>query len=701
MILRVFVCIPTYNNPKTISEITEQVLSETDLPVLVVDDGSNTPVRELFQSDVLNFALETKRLEIIRFEFNQGKGVALTKAISHCVEKGFTHLFSIDGDGQHLVKEMKHLLDQAKIYPWDLIIGARKMQHKDVPGVSKFGRAFSNFWVRFQTDNTVKDSQSGFRIYPLFYLQNMTFFSKSFDFEIEILVRLIWKSVSVRDVEIEVYYPPAAERVSHFDKLWDNVRISLLNTLFVIVTLLKSRRAPHESATALGLGVFIGCTPFYGLHSLIVAAVSVVLRLNAGVLFLGSQISIPPLAPFLVFFSIKLGNYLRRIDGLDSFAQRESLSAWIEFGRNNFISWLLGSLTMGAILGTIAGGSFYLFSLKFKKRSLKRPSWNGKTRGGKFGNLFLKVVLEKVGIKAGYSCLLFIVPYFYFFAPTGRKALKEYWTILRPQDSWLTQQINILKHFYKFGQILMDRVFQNIQSKKTFVSIPNGVEHIRNLDDSPTGLILLGAHMGGWDLASSLLGKYGFSKKVHVVEFQSQEQSFQKIKGETSGVGSVNTGQTPFAIFQIHEILKHRKTLGIMGDRPLGNRIMLVSLLGRLAPIDITPFRVAAATGAPLLFTFGFKDSGVHYNFYASQAKVYDYKNGYDREYQFLLWAQEYADHLGKMIVKYPYQWFNFYSFWSTRPASPIAETASTKSNYLLEEVNKPLKPRPASELSL
>src|SRR5262249_40096151 len=158
------------------------------------------------------------------------------------------------------------------------IIGNRRMKSETVPESSKFGRKFSNFWVAYQTGLAVRDSQSGFRIYPLFTLQNLKFFTRKYDFEIEALIRLMWKGIKVTETEIEVIYQKGAERVSHFHKFWDNARLSMLNTVLVVLTFLKSRRSPAQLAAAAGVGVMIGTTPFFGLHTLIVAAASFLLR---------------------------------------------------------------------------------------------------------------------------------------------------------------------------------------------------------------------------------------------------------------------------------------------------------------------------------------------------------------------------------------------------------------------------------------
>jgi glycosyltransferase involved in cell wall biosynthesis len=223
------ICVPTYNNAQTVATVAEQCLEATDFPVLVVDDGSTVPVRTLVP--------ENPRVRVLRFGENRGKGIALRTAIDACLNDGFTHMIAIDADGQHLPKELPKLVERSVKNPEDLIIGARELSGVDVPEISKFGRKFSNFWVKVQTGAVVKDSQSGLRIYPLAAVEHLKFITGRFDFEIEVLVRLLWRGVNVADVAVEVYYPPAEQRVSHFDKRWDNVRISLLNTYLVVLAI--------------------------------------------------------------------------------------------------------------------------------------------------------------------------------------------------------------------------------------------------------------------------------------------------------------------------------------------------------------------------------------------------------------------------------------------------------------------------------
>ncbi|MCX6112014.1 MAG: DUF2062 domain-containing protein, partial [Proteobacteria bacterium] len=389
MDIKARICIPTYNNRASIKDVVAGCLSKTSLPIIIIDDGSDDDV-ELILKD-----MQSDRVEIVRHKQNLGKGKALQTAIADSISKGFTHLLTIDADGQHPPAEILNILLEAKKHPWALIIGKRNFSKVDnnIPGISRFGRKFSNYWVKYQTDYAISDSQSGFRCYPLFHVQSMNFYTKRFDFEIEILIRLLWKGVHVREVQIETIYPDKDTRVSHFNKFWDNARISFLNTVFVLLTVFRRGLSAKEISWAAGIGVFIGCTPLWGFHAIIALFVSIVFRLNFIVLLIGTQISIPPLIPFLVLASLFCGKYFTGV-------------------YKSFLTYALGTLVVGAALGILVGFVTYAIS----KRLSHKSTWTGKSRGGIFGNWFLNQVLKIFGLRAGYFCLFFIVPYFYFFA---------------------------------------------------------------------------------------------------------------------------------------------------------------------------------------------------------------------------------------------------------------------------------------------
>ena len=224
------VLVPTYNNGKTLAKVILGVLEYTS-NVIVVNDGSNDnteSILEQFQN----------KLDIIAFRKNQGKGAALRKGLERAAELGYEYAITLDSDGQHFPSEIPKFLE--KVSPGEdiLIIGNRDMTAASIPKKSIFGRKFSNFWVKLETNRDLRDTQSGYRLYTVAKMNQIHFFTVKYDFELESLVRWAWHDFPIEIVPISVYYPPQAERVSHFKGFKDNFRISLLNAALVMITII-------------------------------------------------------------------------------------------------------------------------------------------------------------------------------------------------------------------------------------------------------------------------------------------------------------------------------------------------------------------------------------------------------------------------------------------------------------------------------
>jgi glycosyltransferase involved in cell wall biosynthesis len=222
------VLIPTYNNAKTLEQVILEALKYT-ANVIVVNDGSTDhtqSILERFQA----------KIDLISYQKNQGKGAALRRGLQRAEQLGYEYAITLDSDGQHFPSEIPKLL--AKVQPGEaiLIIGNREMTDASIPQKSIFGRKFSNFWVKLETGQDLMDTQSGFRLYTVAAMNRIHFFTVKYDFELESLVRWVWRDYPVTIVTIDVYYPPPAERVSHFKGFKDNFRISLLNTVLVTMT---------------------------------------------------------------------------------------------------------------------------------------------------------------------------------------------------------------------------------------------------------------------------------------------------------------------------------------------------------------------------------------------------------------------------------------------------------------------------------
>ena len=381
--LKVCVLVPTFNNSGTLAGLIRDIRFFTH-NILVVNDGSTDETKEILK--------EFQEIGNMSYSPNRGKGYALRQGFRKATELGYEYAISIDSDGQHFAKDLPEFLASLKEHPGSLIIGARNMDQSSVPSKSSFGNRFSNFWFEVETGIRLPDTQSGYRLYPIIRLRNMHFFTPKYEFEIEVIVRAAWSGIPVIAVPVSVYYPPPGKRVTHFRPFMDFTRISILNTILVLISFLyikprnlirklflekKWKEAfiqellhPHQTdirkSVSVGFGIFMGIVPIWGFQLIAAILLAVLLRLNKVLVLLFANISIPPAIPLIIWCSYKAGSIWMPASGEHiSFSKSLSLSAI----RYNFSQYLLGSITLAIVTGLVTGLITFLLLKLFKKKT--------------------------------------------------------------------------------------------------------------------------------------------------------------------------------------------------------------------------------------------------------------------------------------------------------------------------------------------
>ena len=364
------VLIPTYNNEKTLSRVLDGVLSYTP-DVIVVNDGSTDSTAAILSG--------YPQVEVVTFPKNKGKGKALQEGFQVARAKGYTYVLTIDSDGQHFPEDIPTFItaiEQEEVPT--LLVGDRDMTVEGVPKKSSFGHKFSNFWFHLETGVKLPDTQSGYRLYPLEVIPRRYFTSK-FEFEIEVLVRSSWRGVPIKPVPIRVLYDPS-ERVSHFRPVKDFARISLLNSILVLIAflyikprdflrkfqkksfktflkedLLETSLSDSKKAFSIALGAFFGISPLWGFQTALTITFAVLLGLNKSLAFLASNISIPPMIPLIVWSSLKVGGLFT---GGGLLPEGEITR---DFIKAHLIQYLTGSFLLALLIAAILGTATYLF----------------------------------------------------------------------------------------------------------------------------------------------------------------------------------------------------------------------------------------------------------------------------------------------------------------------------------------------------
>src|SRR5690625_4019841 len=289
----------------------------------------------------------------------------------------------MDSDGQHLPKDIKLFIEKIKEDPEAIWIGARNLNQNNVPMKSSFGNRFSNFWVWAQTGVKIPDSQSGFRAYPIKSVQKIDYKTQRFEFEIEVLIRNQWRDVPLKYFDIDVYYPPEEERISHFRPFKDFMRIFYLNTVLTLIALfwifpkrfiykifkIKTWKSLYQQTfynpkdsflkkkLSLSFGVFMGIVPVWGFQLLIGIPLAVLLKLNKGLFLIGANISIFPLTPLWWVLSLKLGQLLLGLERFPIVWKEWDLEAFKNMG----LSFFLGGAVLAIFMALL---TFILLSFK-------------------------------------------------------------------------------------------------------------------------------------------------------------------------------------------------------------------------------------------------------------------------------------------------------------------------------------------------
>jgi len=264
--------------------------------------------------------------------------------------------------------------------PDALIIGARNMEQASVPGKSSFGNKFSNFWFRLETGIKMPDTQSGYRLYPIEKLEDISFYTTRFEFEIEVIVRAAWAGIQVIPMPVGVFYPTKEERVSHFRPGKDFFRISVLNTFLVPLAIIWYRpklfikqltlakiRAYFKNAffnkeesvlrksLSVSLGIFFGIIPILGFQVISAIAAAHLLKLNKAIVLVAINISLPPMIPPIIYISFKTGELVTHIHSTFSF--RNITSQNIE--KDDYL-FLIGSCCFAFFFAVLMGLITYI-----------------------------------------------------------------------------------------------------------------------------------------------------------------------------------------------------------------------------------------------------------------------------------------------------------------------------------------------------
>lgn len=232
------VLIPSYNTGPKVYDTVAAARAQWN-PVWVVVDGSTDGTAERLQA----MAAADPGLRVDVLPVNQGKGAAVLHGVAAARAAGFTHVLTMDSDGQHPADLIGAFMQASIARPETMVLG-RPVFDASAPLLRVRGRRVSNWWTNLETLGAgVGDSLYGFRVYPVEGLEAVMRgqrWMRRFDFDTEAVVRLAWRGVKPLNLDAPVKYLSADEGgVSHFRYGRDNALLTWMHTRLMVEFVLR------------------------------------------------------------------------------------------------------------------------------------------------------------------------------------------------------------------------------------------------------------------------------------------------------------------------------------------------------------------------------------------------------------------------------------------------------------------------------
>lgn len=286
---------------------------------------------------------------------------------------------------------------------------------------------------------------------------------------------------------------------------------------------------------------------------------------------------------------------------------------------------------------------------------MRRRSWTGKSYGGYWGN-WCFVQLLKVGMYPAYFLLVFVALYFLIFRRKVCAGAAEF--LSRVEGRRVSPiSLEMYKLIFSFGVCLLDRVARFSGSGKIKIE-DECADNIREILSEGRGLVVLTAHVGGWEMSGAELLKYG--KKVFVLGTDTENGEIRRLSESARKVATASVsadGNSAYGNIEAYATLKKGGIVALHADRYAGGRFALAKFLGSDVRAPTAAYSLAKAANAPILQTVCFREKLFFYrmeNFPPIDACK---KTAEDC-------AAEFMRNLESSVRKHKYQWFNFYDFW-------------------------------------
>ncbi len=291
--------------------------------------------------------------------------------------------------------------------------------------------------------------------------------------------------------------------------------------------------------------------------------------------------------------------------------------------------------------------------------------WQRPEGGGRFGLWLIFTIARCCGRPLSRLVLYPVTLYFYLRRGVERRAARVLLARLgHPAGTWA-----VLAHMHRFAATLLDRVFFLGHGERGFEIDVEGLEDLRERVARGRGVLLLGAHMGSFEVLRTLIARYPDAPPLHIVLDTQQTPVMTDLLARLApdmAAGIIDAARDPVSVvLALSEAVQQGHTVALLADRGhRGETMRRVVFCGRPAPFPVGPWLLAATLRVPVVLCLGLYLGGNRYRVvFEMLADRVEVPRGH-REAALDALMTRYAARLEHYARLAPCNWFNFYGFW-------------------------------------
>jgi predicted LPLAT superfamily acyltransferase len=269
-----------------------------------------------------------------------------------------------------------------------------------------------------------------------------------------------------------------------------------------------------------------------------------------------------------------------------------------------------------------------------------------------------------VGRCAARLVLYPICLYFLVFSVTARTASGAY---LRRALGRKARVSDLFRHYYSFASTILDRVFFLKSRYDAFDINVVGEDLVRHITSTGEGCLLIGAHVGSFEVLRALARRDG-DVPVSMVMYEENARKLNQVLSAINprALADVIPLGTVDSMLKVQNALARGEFVGMLADRGIdGEGTLACRFLGDVARFPLGPFRLAAMLKRPIILMIGLYRGGNRYDIHFEQLPDLRHVERAQRDEALEHAIKVYAARLEHYCRTAPYNWFNFYDFWA------------------------------------